>query len=77
MLVVYTVEIVYATLEVVDAAAELELVTTPLALEELVKDAEAEELEELELLLVVVVEAAAVDEAVYVTQEQAELTALI
>jgi len=77
MLVVYTVEIVYATLEVVDAAAELELVTTPLALEELVKDAEAEELEELELLLVVVVEAAAVDEAVYVTQEQAELMALI
>jgi hypothetical protein len=59
------VEVVYATLEVLDAAAELELelvlVTTPLALEELVVDAAAEELEE---LLEVVVEAAAVDEAV-------------
>jgi hypothetical protein len=74
------VEVVYATLEVLDAAAELELVlvTTPLALEELVEDAVVEELVELELLLVVVV-AAAVDEAVreYVIQEQAELTALI
>jgi hypothetical protein len=60
------VEVVYATLEVLDAAAELELVlvTTPLALEEeLVEDAVVEELVELELLLVVVV-AAAVDEAV-------------
>lgn len=59
-------EVVYATLEVLDAAAELELVlvTTPLALEEeLVEDAVVEELVELELLLVVVV-AAAVDEAV-------------
>jgi putative NIF3 family GTP cyclohydrolase 1 type 2 len=61
MLVVYTVEVVYATLEVLDAAAELELelvlVTTPLALEELDAD------EELEELLEVVVVAAAVDEA--------------
>jgi hypothetical protein len=64
MLVVYTVEVVYATLEVLDAAAlELVLVTTPLALEVLDVDAAAEEELE-ELLEVVVVVAAAVDEAV-------------
>jgi hypothetical protein len=56
--------VVYATLEVLDAIElELVLVTTPLALEELDVDAADEELEELELLEVVV-EAAAVDEAV-------------
>jgi hypothetical protein len=59
------VEVVYATLEVLDAAElELVLVTMPLALEVLDVDAAAdEELEVLELLEVVV-EAAAVDEAV-------------
>jgi len=64
MLVVYTVEVVYATLEVLDAVElELVLVTMPLALEVLDVDAAAdEELEE--LLEVVVVVAAAVDEAV-------------
>jgi hypothetical protein len=59
------VEVVYATLEVLDAVElelELVLVTTPLALEELDVDAANEEMEELELLEVV--EAAAVDEAV-------------
>lgn len=58
-------EVVYATLEVLDAVElelELVLVTTPLALEELDVDAANEEMEELELLEVV--EAAAVDEAV-------------
>jgi len=60
------VEVVYATLEVLDAAAlELVLVTMPLALEVLDVAAADEELEELELeLLEVVVEAAAVDDAV-------------
>ena len=56
-------EVVYATLEVLDAEVELVLVTTPLALEVLDVGAADEALEELELLLVVVV-AAAVGEAV-------------
>jgi hypothetical protein len=57
------VEVVYATLEVLDAVElELVLVTTPLALEELDVDAADEEGDELELLEVVEVEAA--DEAV-------------
>jgi hypothetical protein len=57
------VEVVYATLEVLDAEVELVLVTTPLALEVLDVGVADEALEELELLLVVVV-AAAVGEAV-------------